>query len=219
MVFVASGIPETLAYSTSDKPTCLWKYRGIIMENKEQGGVFTNHPGVIDYKGKSYFFYHSGRLPGGGRFTRYVAVEEFEYNEDGTFPTITMSNEGPKQIGDFDPFKKTKATVMCFESGVELEKANDRSVHIAYINDGDYIKIRGADFKYSVKKLLDSIDFEGNGGKIEIILDKKDGILAGTCEAPVTGGWQKSEIVECDVEGANEVHDIFCFHRWLMQSF
>ena len=96
-------------------PNGPWKYRGIIMGNKEQGGTFSNHPGVIDYKGKSYFFYHNGRLPGGGEFTRSVVVEEFEYNEDGTFPTITMSSEGPKQIENFDQFKKLKQLLCVFK--------------------------------------------------------------------------------------------------------
>ena len=45
-----------------------------------EGRSFTNHPGVIDYKGRSYFFYHNGALPGGSGFTRSVAVEEFEFN-------------------------------------------------------------------------------------------------------------------------------------------
>ena len=125
MVYAASGVPETIAYSTSTNPTGPWKHRGIIMGNKEQGGAFTNHPGVIDYQGRSYFFYHNARLPGGGGFTRSVAVEEFVYNPDGTFPTITMSNEGPRQLKYLDPYQKTKATVICFESGVEVERSED----------------------------------------------------------------------------------------------
>ena len=184
MVYAASGIPETIAYSTSSSPTGPWKYRGIIMGNKEQGGAFTNHPGVIDYKGKSYFFYHNARLPGGGGFSRSVAVEEFEYNADGTFPTITMSNEGPKQLHYLDPYQKTKASVMCFESGVEVEKLETGEVVVAYIENGDYIKIKGADFKNGAKKFIANISSDGAGGKIEIRLDQKNGELAGSCEVP-----------------------------------
>ena len=51
-----------------------------------QGSSFTNHAGVIDFNGGSYFFYHNGALPGGGGFTRSVAVEKFTYNADGTHP-------------------------------------------------------------------------------------------------------------------------------------
>ena len=210
MVYAASGIPETIAYSTSSNPTGPWKYRGIIMGNQEQGGAFTNHPGIIDYKGKSYFFYHNARLPGGGGFARSVSVEEFEYNPDGAFSTIKLSNEGPKQLKYLDPFKKTKATVMCFESGVEVEKGDNGSLHVGYIENGDYIKIKGADFKDGAKKFIASVASNSNGGKIEVRLDKKDGILAGSYNVSGTDGWQNWETVECEVvSGAQNVHDIY----------
>ena len=209
MVYAASGIPETIAYSTSTNPTGPWKYRGIIMGNKEQGGAFTNHPGVIDYQGKSYFFYHNGRLPGGGGFTRSVAVEEFEYNEDGSFPTITMSSEGPTQIKYLDPYQKTKATVMCFESGVEIEKSEDGETTVGFIEKGDYIKIRGADFKNGAKKFIVNASSDTSGGIIDINLDKKDGKTVGSCEIGNTGGWKEWETFECEVSGAESVHDIY----------
>ena len=209
MVYAASGVPETIAYSTSTNPTGPWKHRGIIMGNKEQGGAFTNHPGVIDYQGRSYFFYHNARLPGGGGFTRSVAVEEFVYNPDGTFPTITMSNEGPRQLKYLDPYQKTKATVICFESGVEVERSEDGETNVGYIENGDYIKIKGADFKTGAKKFMVNASSDGSGGKLEIRLDRKDGKLVGTCEIAKTGGWKDWKTVECDVSGAESVHDIF----------
>ena len=209
MVYAASGIPETIAYSTSSNPTGPWKHRGIIMGNKEQGGAFTNHPGVVDYMGKSYFFYHNARLPGGGGFTRSVSVEEFEYNADGTFPTITMTNEGPKQLHYLDPFEKTKATVMCFESGVEVEKSDSGELVVSFIDNGDYIKIKGADFKDGAKKFTANVSSGGNGGKIEIHLDKKDGTLVGSCVVEKTEGWQDFVDVTCEINGAKGVHDIF----------
>lgn len=62
-----------------------------------QGNSFTNHAGIVDFKGNSYFFYHNGALPGGGGFTRSVAVEKFSYNPDGTIPTINMTSAGAPQ--------------------------------------------------------------------------------------------------------------------------
>lgn len=79
---------EHLAYSVSENPTGPWKYGGVLMT--EEGGVFTNHPGVCDFKGHSYLFYHTGELPGGGLFHRSVCVAEFTYNEDGSINTIPM---------------------------------------------------------------------------------------------------------------------------------
>ena len=91
-VFAAKCCSEFLAYSTSPGPTGPWTYRGTVMPTT--GSSFTNHPGVIDFNGGSYLFYHNGALPGGGGYTRSVAVEKFSYGADGSIPTINMTTAG-----------------------------------------------------------------------------------------------------------------------------
>jgi len=89
MVYAAFGVGqqnEHLAYSTATSPKGPWKYGGVLMT--EKGGVFTNHPGVIDFKGHSFLFYHTGELPGGSLFHRSVCVTEFNYNSDGSINTV-----------------------------------------------------------------------------------------------------------------------------------
>lgn len=59
MIYAANGIPERIDYSMSDSPLGPWEYKGMIMDDNVAGkgtGSFTNHPGVIDYKGHSYLF-------------------------------------------------------------------------------------------------------------------------------------------------------------------
>lgn len=89
MVFAAfgegKGHNEHFGYSTSVAPTGPWAYGGILME---EGKCFTNHPGICDYKGHSYLFYHTDELPGGSLFHRSVCVAEFTYNEDGSIDVI-----------------------------------------------------------------------------------------------------------------------------------
>ena len=84
MVFAAfgegKGRNEHLAYATSQGPTGPWTYGGVIME---EGKCFTNHPGICDFKGRSYLFYHNDQLPGGSLFHRSVCVTEIEYGADG----------------------------------------------------------------------------------------------------------------------------------------
>lgn len=89
MVYAAFGTDmdcEHLAYSTSTSPTGPWVYGGVLMT--EEGGTYTNHPGIADFKGHSYLFYHTGELPGGNLFHRSVCVAEFTYNEDGSINRI-----------------------------------------------------------------------------------------------------------------------------------
>lgn len=76
---------EHFAYSISKTATGPWLYKGVIME---ENNIFTNHPGVVDFKGHSYLFYHTGQLPGGHLFHRSVCVAEFKYNDDGSINLI-----------------------------------------------------------------------------------------------------------------------------------
>lgn len=72
LLYAAGGVPEHIAYSMAKKPFGPWKYMGEVMPLSNTGS-FTNHCGVADFKGHSYFFYHTGKLPKGGGFGRSVA--------------------------------------------------------------------------------------------------------------------------------------------------
>jgi len=209
LVYAASGIPENICYSTSKSPEGPWKFGGVIMPNGEQGAAFTNHPGICDYKGRSYFFYHNQRLPGGSGFTRSVAVEEFLYNPDGSFPTIKMTENGPSQIEALNPYKRTEAETLCNSSGIETENCSEGGINVSHIEDGDYVKVSGVDFRDGAQKFTASVASATSGGTLELRLDGVDGKLIGTCTVSGTGGWQTWETVSCDITSAEEEHDLY----------
>ena len=207
MLYAANGVPEDIRYSTSPNPTGPWTYRGVIMP--KQGGSFTNHCGVVDFKGHSYFYYHNGALPGGNGFQRSVCAEEFTYNPDGTFPEINMTKEGPAQIEAVDPYIRQEAEMMSWSEGIETEKIDAGGLAIGFIENGDYVKVSGVDFADGAESFTASVSSNGAGGSIEIHLDAKDGPLAGTAKVPVTGGWQEWQEVTCDVKDAKGEHDVY----------
>ena len=87
-----SGHPERVAYAMSRSIDGPWEYEGIL--NELAGNCETNRPAIIDFRGKTYFFYHNGALPNGGSHRRAVCVDYLYYNEDGTIRRIVMSTEG-----------------------------------------------------------------------------------------------------------------------------
>ncbi|GGQ10439.1 family 43 glycosylhydrolase [Streptosporangium pseudovulgare] len=206
-VFAAKCCSEFLAYSTAPGPTGPWTYRGTIMP--AQGGSFTNHPGVIDFAGNSYFFYHNGALPGGGGFTRSVAVERFTYNADGTIPTINMTTTGAPQVGTLNPYVRQEAETIAWESGVETEPSGGGGMNVGYIENGDHIKVKGVAFGTGAKTFTARVASGSGGGRIELRLDGVNGTLAGTCTVPGTGGWQSWTTVSCGVNGATGTHDLY----------
>ena len=95
--YAAGGVPEHMAYSTAPSIHGPWTYRGKIMDIPHNS--FTIHGGNIDFKGKSYMFYHNGALPGGNGFRRSTCIEEFKWNDDGTIPFIPQTKDGVRPIG------------------------------------------------------------------------------------------------------------------------
>ncbi|KAK6834033.1 hypothetical protein PG987_008727 [Apiospora arundinis] len=208
MIYAANCCSEDIRYSTGPSATGPWTYRGVIMASA--GASFTNHPGMIDYKGKSYFFYHNGALPGGSGYQRSVAVEEFTYNSDGSIPTIRMSTGGPAQVGTLDPYVRVPASTMAWSQGVKTEVASEGGIAVSFINNGDYIKVRGVNFgSAGAKSFSARVSSATSGGKIEVRLGSATGTLAGTCTVAGTGSWTTWATVTCSVSGATGTKDLF----------
>lgn len=207
MIYSAGGIPEHIAYSTSSSPTGPWKYRGVIMPT--EGRSFTNHAGVVDFKGKSYFFYHNGALPGGSGFARSVCVEEFKYNPDGSFPTIKMTTNGPSAIAALNPYQKVEAETICQSSGLKVETCSEGTQNISFIDNNDWIKVKNVNFGNGADKFQARVASAASGGTIELHLNSKTGPVIGTCKVNPTGGWQTWTTASCSVNNASGIHDLY----------
>ncbi|GHH64201.1 family 43 glycosylhydrolase [Promicromonospora soli] len=206
-VYAANCCQEFIAYSTAPSPTGPWTYRGTVMP--AQGGSFTNHPGIVDFKGSSYFFYHNGALPGGGGFTRSVAVEKFSYNADGTIPTMNMTTEGAPQAGTLDPYVRQEAETIAWGSGIETEPSSEGGMNVSWIENGDYIKVNGVAFGAGAGSFSARVASNTSGGRVELHLDSPTGPTVGTCTVSGTGGWQAWSTVSCPVTGATGTHDLY----------
>ena len=200
LLYAAGGVPEHISYSTAPHPTGPWTYAGQIMPLCDTKS-FTNHCGVADYKGHSYFFYHTGKLPNGGGFGRSVAVEEFKYNADGSFPTIMPTDEGVKPVAEFNPFRKVEAETMAFSKGIKTEQNNQVGVYVTDIHNGDYIKLQNVGFGKKVPRTFIARVASGlRGGRIEVRIDSLGGKLLGTVNVPGTGGWEQWQTITVDLD-------------------
>ncbi|MCG5221036.1 family 43 glycosylhydrolase [Streptosporangium soli] len=206
-VFAAECCSEFIAYSTAPSATGPWTYRGTIMPR--QGGSFTNHAGIVDFNGGSYFFYHNGALPGGGGFTRSVAMEKFTYNADGTIPTINMTTAGPPQVGTLNPYVRQEAETVAWASGVETEASGEGGINVGHIENGDYLKVKGVAFGNGSSSFTARVASGTGGGRIELRLGSATGTLVGTCTVTGTGGWQNWSSVTCPVSGATGTRDLY----------
>ena len=213
LLYAAGGVPEHISYSMSDSPEGPWKYMGEIMPLHDTGS-FTNHCGVADFRGHSYFLYHTGRLPGGGGFGRSVAIEEFKYNPDGTFPVIHPTDEGVSPLAVFNPYRRVQAETIAYSSGVTTEPNARTGVYVADIHNGDWIKVRNVDFgPGGPSRFKASVASALRGGAIEVRMDSVAGPLVARINVPGTGGWENWKTLEAkalmEVPGVHDIYFVF----------
>ena len=226
LLYAAGGVPEHISYSSAPSPLGPWHYEGEIMP---LGGTdsFTNHCGIVDFKGHSYFFYHTGHLPGGGGFGRSTAVEEFQYTADGRFPTILPTREGVQPIATFDPYRCIPAATMAYSYGLRTEQyqrilageptdaAQQLHVYVTDTHDGDWLRLDNVDFDVnSAQEFIVRAASGLRGGRIELHTDSLSGPVLATIAIGGTGGWEQWQTFTAPVSSnITGIHDLyFTFH-------
>ena len=212
--YPAGGVPEHMAYSTAPTINGPWTYRGKIMG--EADNSFTIHGGNITFKGRDFMFYHNGALPGGGGFCRSACVEEFKWNDDGTFPFIPQTKEGVvTPVKNLDPYTRVEAETQAESRGLKVDRNGGKDHFVTDISDGDWIRVRSVDFKDCGQKAVIVVVGEQKGkGTIEFYTDNMDGNPF--CKVPVNrdnAGFPTAAftyLIDTDVQGVHDVYIKFC---------
>ena len=209
LAYAAGGVPEHISYSVSDAPWGPWKYAGQIMPLQEMGS-FTNHCGIADFKGRHYFVYHCGTLPGGSGFNRSTAIEQFEYNPDGSLPIILPTAKGPDPVGTLNPYSRVEAETIAWSEGLKTEPNAKTGIYVSDIHNGDYLQVREVDFgKKSPLRLTVSVASALRGGTINVYSGGTDGHLIASVKVPPTGGWEEWKSVTVPVTApVTGIHDL-----------
>lgn len=180
MVYPAFGKTggENISYSTSTSPTGPWTYRGVVLA---PNNCYTIHPGVIDYKGHSYMFYHGNPLDKSSSYHRSTCLEEFTYNDDGSISQMEQTKEGVQSVQNLNPYERVEAETIAWERGIDIENRADGGCNVRAIHDGNYIKVKDVDFgdksplSVSVNVACAS---EAQEGTIEFCIDCDEDILS-----------------------------------------
>lgn len=220
IMYAAGGIPECIAYSMSKTPQGPWTYMGEVMPQDDATRSFTNHSGIAEFRGHNYFFYHTGWLPRGGGFGRSVCVEEFNWNADGTLPTITATREGVQPIAVLDPYQLVEAETMAYSEGLHTDwNRNEQRIYVIDIHNEDWQKMRCVDFgaSHSRSKSL-SIEFVASsalqGGFIDIHLDSLNTKPIATVTVSRTNGWEQWQTFTSPLNMTpSGIHDLYFRYR------
>ncbi len=213
--------PEGMGYAMSDAPTGPWTFKGSIMDgNSNSSG---NQPGIFDFKGSTYTTGFTNELwfsIQGGRSVRYerrsANLAKITFNADGTIPKLPWfgvgnPTPGVPQVGSFNPYDTVQAETICWSKGIRTEVCKDVSgkMDVDSIHNGDYIKVKGVDFKTGPKLFEARVASATNGGSIELYIDSINGTKIGTCTFQGTNGWQTWVTKSCEVSEVSGKHDLF----------
>jgi Beta-xylosidase len=209
MLWAGGPIPEHIGYSTSESPTGPWKYAGKVMPT--EGGSFTNHPGVVDFKGETYFFYHNAGLPGGSGFTRSVCVEKLSFEKDGSISQLKMTEGITSGLKPVNPYRKTEAETIAWSEGIKASQNKEVGVFVTATRNDAYIKVKNVDFRsHGSSKFTARVGTTLNSNaNMEVRLDSPDGKLLASIKVPITGGNDRWALVSAEIPKVTGTHDLF----------
>ena len=215
LAYASTCCPEGIGYAMSTNAAGPWEFKGNIMDGYRLSDG--NHPGIIDFKGKSYVFGFNYKLnweiADVKRERRSVCAAELTYNPDGTIQKLPWWNDaGVAQVGTFNPYAQVDAATICYEKGVKTmpRGADQRGVFVTVNENGAYIKIKGVDFgSRGATNFLASVAAVADGTTIMLRLDSEVGIPVGSIKVKSTGALDKWETQSCKITGARGVHDLY----------
>lgn len=237
MAFASTCCPEGIGYAMSKSATGPWEYKGHIMDHTPR--TRGNHPGIIDYKGKSYCFglnYDIYRMETSRHAEqRSVSAAEMTYNADGTIQELPYFQDCKlEQIGSFNPFRQVQAETMAWGYGLKTTRENpsgpwNPTLFVTDIDDGEYIMLKGVDFGKGAKKFTASCSAHLYGGKMELHLDDVDGPMIGKISVPntkfkyqefttnLTNASGKHDLYFVFKAGKKQKRNLFNFDWWKME--
>jgi len=223
LAFASTCCPEGIGYAMSKNPTGPWEYKGHIMGHTER--TRGNHPGIIDYKGRSYCFgqnYDLYRLETDLHAERRsISLAEITYNADGTIQELPYFHECTlRPVANFNPYCRVEAETMAWGFGLKTGNNNPCSRHnslfVRNIDDGEYIRLRSVDFVEGASTFKASASCHLYGGEIEIRLDNEEGQLIGRLSIDNTK--TAYQTFETKVEKVSGVHDLYLVFRGCKQQ-
>jgi len=225
------GAP-TIDYGMGSSPTGPFTWKGTILGDPSMNGKSingnNNHHGIAEFKGHSYVVYHDRRIAKGhdgleiipaddGKpnpdpgYHRSVSVDEMFYNADGTIKQVVCTNEGPKQIENFDPYDWYPALTSSKQKGVRSRSlyapgkvAGSLLLPLASRSES-WIRVSGVDFGKGATGFSVEAASTADNNKIEIRKGSATGTLAGTCTLKKTGSKNTFAETSCDVDGLSGI--------------
>jgi len=216
-----------IMYMTGTSPMGPFTLRGPVLRNPAIGQNINrnnnNHHAIIEYQNRWYMFYHDRRvanannLPSDNANRRNISVDSLVYNADGTMREVVVTNDGVRQIKNFNPYAVIGATTINrqssqpaadFQPGIKADSIAGEGMILTRIANNNWIRLKGVDFGAGASRVtVRAASNNSSGGTIEFRTGSETGTLIGTATITSTGGWNTWRNFEADITNATGVRD------------
>ena len=196
------------------------------MTSKSVYGPFENlrktgqvgHTCFISYHGQWYHAWEFTDDQFDKRTYRQVMLTYLHYKDNGDMiddPFFLASGKGfACGVGNYDAnWDKIQAEWFFEISGAEKKDSPAGGFEIQNITNGCYLRFPMVKNLAANARITFQVSSANpSGGKISIHQGTPDGALLGSCEVPCTHGWDKYQLVTCDLKnkaGANDLCLVF----------
>lgn len=227
MAYASTCCPEGIGWAWSDHPTDHWQFGGHIMQGDDRSSG--NHPGIFDFKGKTYTFgfnyYLNNRLTQKHHERRSNCLAELTFNADGSIRQLPWWEEGEAvtPVATLNPYQETSAATMAWSEGLKTALSHradgttdSLSVYVDSIGEGDWLELRNVDFgSKGTQTFTATFASERSKASIEVRLDdRENGSTIARLPIRPTGGAERWQTRQTKVEGSvSGIHSVFfIFH-------
>ncbi len=208
-LFYTGGIPQEVSYSTAKSPLGPWKYRGKAMSTIEKP-ILTQHSSVVDFKGKTYFFHHSAKIFTEFMMsTRSMTATQFEFNSDGTMPTLAYDKCGVEPIkgSALNAYQRQESETIAaipeqaINRGLTTEPMPN-GMYLSNIINGMATTVCNIDFSTRQPQRITICAASAlQDGIVEVIRGRfPNGEVIATVKIDGTGGWEQWKEFSADVK-------------------
>lgn len=202
-----------IGYMRGTSPLGPFEYQGVALPQPPDNFGNNNHHTFFTFQGEWYAVYHNRyqATQDGVSNTehRNICLDRLFYNPDGTIQPVVPTPDGLPQLKNFDPYVRVEAETLNAQFGVDNEVCSEGGLNLGFIQNGDWVCLRGVDFGAGAEQFTARVASAGVGGNLELRLGAIDGPLVGSCEITPNGGWQEWTTVSCPVSGAAGIHDLY----------
>lgn len=207
-----SNVPgiAMIAYMTSKSPMGPFTYQGTILDNpgKFFGVTGNNHHSIIQFKDKSYIFYHSqwleNKMGNTNKGYRNTHVDSIDIN-NGKISTAKGTLSGVEQITNVNPYVLNRMSNMAWQGGIKITGVGDTQVEM---NTGDWIGVSNVDFGTGASYISSKVASK-DGAVIKICADNPSNEAIGHINVPATGSNSTFKNVTTNISSIEGIKKLF----------